>query len=77
VSANNDLMFDGRNRVAEVAGGGRGIGRGIVWELGARGFSVVVNFRSDAASPGSVAAKPRPWALPARWSSRQTWLVVS
>ncbi|MGO9809219.1 MAG: hypothetical protein ACLP53_00195 [Isosphaeraceae bacterium] len=50
MSANNDLMFDGRNRVAEVAGGGRGIGRGIVWELAAWGFSVVVNFRSDAAS---------------------------
>ena len=43
-------MFDGQNRVAVVTGGGRGIGRGIVWELAARGFSVVVNFRSDAAS---------------------------
>ena len=50
MSANNDLTFDGRNRVAVVTGGGRGIGRGIVWELAARGFSVVVNFRSDAAS---------------------------
>jgi len=50
LSANNDRLFDGQNRVAVVTGGGRGIGRGIVWELAARGFSVVVNFRSDAAS---------------------------
>ena len=50
MSANNDLMFDGRNRVAVVTGVSRGIGRGIVWELAARGFSVVVNLRSDAAS---------------------------
>jgi NAD(P)-dependent dehydrogenase (short-subunit alcohol dehydrogenase family) len=50
VSAKNDLLFDGQNRVAVVTGGGREIGRGIVWELAARGFSVVVNFRSDAAS---------------------------
>ena len=35
-------------RVAVVTGGGRGIGRGIVAELAALGFSVVVNYRSDA-----------------------------
>jgi 3-oxoacyl-[acyl-carrier protein] reductase len=37
-------------RVAVVTGGGRGIGRGIVAELAALGFSVVVNYRSDAAA---------------------------
>ena len=36
--------------VAVVTGGGRGIGRGIVTELAALGFSVVVNYRSDASS---------------------------
>lgn len=35
-------------RVAVVTGGSRGIGRGIVEELGALGLSVVVNYRSDA-----------------------------
>jgi 3-oxoacyl-[acyl-carrier protein] reductase len=50
VSANNDVLQGGRNRVAVVTGGGRGIGRGIVRELAALGFSVVVNYRSDAAS---------------------------
>ena len=48
-----------------VTGGGRGIGRGIVWELAARGFSVVVNYRSDAAWPWNVAARQRLGALPA------------
>jgi NAD(P)-dependent dehydrogenase (short-subunit alcohol dehydrogenase family) len=37
-------------KVAVVTGGGRGIGRGIVTELAAVGFSVVVNYRSDAGS---------------------------
>ncbi len=46
------MLIDGQTRVAVVTGGGRGIGRGIVWELAARGFSVVVNYRSDAASAG-------------------------
>ena len=35
-------------RVAVITGGSRGIGRGIVNELAARRFSVVVNYRSDA-----------------------------
>ncbi len=50
MTATDETLCDGQNRVAVVTGGGRGIGRGIVWELAARGFSVVVNFRSDAAS---------------------------
>lgn len=37
-------------RVALVTGGGRGIGRGIATALGARGWRVLVNYRSDAAS---------------------------
>ncbi len=37
-------------RVALVTGGGRGIGRGIAIALGARGWRVLVNYRSDAAS---------------------------
>ena len=38
------------DRVAVVTGGGRGIGRGIVSELAALRFSVVVNYRTDKAS---------------------------
>jgi NAD(P)-dependent dehydrogenase (short-subunit alcohol dehydrogenase family) len=37
-------------QVAVVTGGGRGIGRGIISELAAIGFSVVINYRSDANS---------------------------
>jgi NAD(P)-dependent dehydrogenase (short-subunit alcohol dehydrogenase family) len=40
-------MTSRQDRVAVVTGGGRGIGRGIVLELAAQGFSVVVNFRAD------------------------------
>jgi NAD(P)-dependent dehydrogenase (short-subunit alcohol dehydrogenase family) len=42
------------DRVAVVTGGSRGIGRGIVGELAAAGFSVVVNYRSDAASAAAA-----------------------
>lgn len=35
-------------RVAVVTGGSRGIGRGIVGELAARGLAVVVNYRANA-----------------------------
>jgi 3-oxoacyl-[acyl-carrier protein] reductase len=41
-------------RVAVVTGGGRGIGSGIVAALAASGHSVVVNYRSDAASAEEV-----------------------
>ncbi len=37
-----------RGRVGVVTGGGRGIGRGVVRELGRCGMRVVVNYRSDA-----------------------------
>ena len=49
VSTKPGLLL-GQNRVAVVTGGGRGIGRGIVSELAALGFSMVVNYRSDATS---------------------------
>ena len=42
--------MSGVERVAVITGGGRGIGRGIVGELAAAGFSVVVNYRSDSRS---------------------------
>ncbi|WP_435019206.1 3-ketoacyl-ACP reductase [Tundrisphaera sp. TA3] len=38
----------GNERVAVVTGGSRGIGRGIVSELAAHQYSVVVNYRSDS-----------------------------
>jgi NAD(P)-dependent dehydrogenase (short-subunit alcohol dehydrogenase family) len=44
-------------RVAVVTGGGRGIGRGIVKELAARRFSVVVNYRTDLESARSACAE--------------------
>jgi len=43
-------MPQGQGRVAVVTGGGRGIGRGIVGELAAIGFSIAVNYRTDAGS---------------------------
>ncbi|MFN0251859.1 MAG: 3-oxoacyl-ACP reductase FabG [Kofleriaceae bacterium] len=43
--------------VALVTGGSRGIGRAIAIELGARGYTVAVNYRSDeAAAAATVAA---------------------
>src|SRR5690348_16194289 len=60
----------GKDRVAVVTGGGRGIGRGIVTELATQGFSVVVNFRSDADAARSTceeaARRGAPRALPLR-----------
>jgi 3-oxoacyl-[acyl-carrier protein] reductase len=47
-------MSNGEVRVAVVTGGGRGIGRGIVLELSASGFAVVVNYRTDGASAEST-----------------------
>jgi NAD(P)-dependent dehydrogenase (short-subunit alcohol dehydrogenase family) len=44
-------------RVAVVTGGGRGIGRGIVKELAALRFSVVVNYRTDQESARSACAE--------------------
>lgn len=43
-------------KVAVVTGGSRGIGRGIVEELGALGLAVVVNYRSDAHSANEACA---------------------
>ena len=44
-------------QVAVVTGGGRGIGRGIVKELAALSFSVVVNYRTDRESAQSACAE--------------------
>jgi 3-oxoacyl-[acyl-carrier protein] reductase len=41
-------------RIAVVTGGSRGIGRGIVAALAGAGFSVAVNYRSDAAAADAV-----------------------
>jgi NAD(P)-dependent dehydrogenase (short-subunit alcohol dehydrogenase family) len=43
------------NKVAIVTGGGRGIGRGIVLALAARGWSVTVNYRGNAAAAEETA----------------------
>ncbi len=57
--------------VAVVTGGGRGIGRGIVEALAAQGFSIVVNYRRDAASAEQARSAaesrgaPRAIAIPA------------
>jgi NAD(P)-dependent dehydrogenase (short-subunit alcohol dehydrogenase family) len=40
-------------KAAVVTGGGRGIGRGIVLELAARGFGVLVNYRGDEEAAGA------------------------
>ena len=58
-------------RVAVVTGGGRGIGRGVVEELASLGFSLVVNYRSDADSAAETCrvatsrGAPRALAVPA------------
>jgi 3-oxoacyl-[acyl-carrier protein] reductase len=41
-------------RVAVVTGGGRGIGRGISMALADRGFTLVINYRSDEQSAGEA-----------------------
>lgn len=43
-----------QERVAVVTGGSRGIGRGVAAELGGLGFSVVVNYHSDAEAAGAA-----------------------
>ena len=57
-------------RVAVVTGGGRGIGRGIVAELGGLGLSVVVNYRADQAAASEACreaeARGAPRALAVR-----------
>jgi 3-oxoacyl-[acyl-carrier protein] reductase len=42
--------------IALVTGGSRGIGRAIAIELGARGFTVAVNYRSDEAAAAETVA---------------------
>ena len=44
-------------RAAIVTGAGRGIGRAIALALGSRGWRVVINFRSDAASAAETASQ--------------------
>lgn len=64
-------------RVAVVTGGGRGIGRGNVAELAGIGYSVVVNYRSDADSAGEACrlarARRAPRAIALGPTSR-TWV---
>lgn len=43
------------NKVAIVTGGGRGIGRGIVLALAARGWAVTVNYRGNASAAEETA----------------------
>lgn len=49
-------MTDFKGKVAIVTGGGRGIGRAIALELGTRGATVIVNYRSSADSANEVIA---------------------
>jgi 3-oxoacyl-[acyl-carrier protein] reductase len=51
------MMPHAVEQVAVVTGGGRGIGRGIVKELAALRFSVVVNYRTDRESALSACAE--------------------
>jgi NAD(P)-dependent dehydrogenase (short-subunit alcohol dehydrogenase family) len=57
-------------RVAVVTGGSRGIGRGVVAELGALGMAVVVNYRNDAQAAalacGEAEGRGAPRALAVR-----------
>ncbi|WP_165230875.1 3-ketoacyl-ACP reductase [Aquisphaera insulae] len=61
---------DDRSRVAVVTGGGRGIGRGIVEELAAARFSLVVNYRDDLESAAACCRQAEslgsPTAIPIR-----------
>ncbi len=54
------------DRVAVVTGGSRGIGRAIVGELAALGFSVVVNYRSDAEAAESSCREAAARGAPAQ-----------
>jgi 3-oxoacyl-[acyl-carrier protein] reductase len=48
------FMSDFTGKIALVTGGSRGIGRAIALELGSRGATVVVNFRSSEAEANEV-----------------------
>jgi 3-oxoacyl-[acyl-carrier protein] reductase len=50
-------MTDLKGRIALVTGAGRGIGRAIALELGARGTVVVVNYNSSASAAEEVVAQ--------------------
>lgn len=48
------MSIESAGRGAVVTGGGRGIGRAVVVELARRGYSVVVNYRSDEAAAAAT-----------------------